>query len=154
MEMAPRRRDESIISKNIFIQFVTMGIYITALSILWFTMPVFRTFFETDAQFKTGYFALFMIAAIVNGFNVRTDNFNIFKDLDKNPNFLKVWLAMLIATVAFCMIDIIPALGFIGEMFNTTHFGIQGWGIVLALSVSMIPVDMLRKAIFKTYKNE
>lgn len=151
---APKRRDESIISKNIFIQFVTMGLYVTALSIIWFEVPVFRTFFDTEMQFRTGYFAFFIFISIMNGFNVRTDGFKIFGDLDKNENFMKVWLAMLGVTVLLCMIDIVPGLGFIGEMFETTHFGLRGWGIVLAMAVTIIPVDMLRKAIFQTQKNE
>lgn len=154
MNHAPKRRDESIISKNIFIQFVTMGLYVTALSIIWFEVPVFRTFFDTEMQFRTGYFAFFIFISIMNGFNVRTDGFKIFGDLDKNENFMKIWLAMLGVTVLLCMIDIIPGLGFIGEMFETTHFGLKGWGIVLAMAVTIIPVDMLRKAIFQTQKNE
>ena len=154
MSHAPKRRDESIISKNIFIQFVTMGIYITALSIMWFEVPVFRTFFDTDMQFRTGYFAFFIFISIMNGFNVRTDGFGIFKDLDKNKNFMKVWFAMLGSSALLCMIDIIPGFKFIGEMFSTTHFGLQGWIVVILLSITIIPVDMLRKAIFQTQKNE
>ena len=154
MKHPPKRRDESIITKNIFIQFVTMGLYVTILSILWFEIPFFRSFFDTEMQFRTGYFAFFIFISIFNGFNVRTDGFGIFKDLDKNENFMKVWLAMLCVTVVLCMIDIIPFCGFIGEMFETTYFGLKGWLLVVVMAITIIPVDMLRKAIFQTQKNE
>lgn len=149
MKHKPKRRDESIITKNIFIQFVTMGIYITALSIAWFELPFFRTFFETEEQFRTGYFAFFIFISIFNGFNVRTDGFCIFNDLNKNENFMKVWLAMLLTTVILCVIG-----GPIGEMFSCTRFGIQGWILVTLMAITIIPIDMIRKAIFHTAKNE
>ena len=149
MKHPPKRRDESIISKNIFIQFVTMGLYVTALSIIWFKIPFFRTLFETEEQFRTAYFAFFIFISIFNGFNVRTDGFGIFKDLKQNENFLKIWFAMLGVTILLCMIG-----GPIGEMFGCTRFGIQGWGIVSLLAMTIIPIDLVRKAIFKTYKNE
>lgn len=151
MNHPPKRRDESIISKNIFIQFVTMGVYITALSIVWFTVPFFRTFFETEEQFRTAYFAFFIFISIFNGFNVRTDTLAIFKDISKNENFLKIWFAMLGVTILICMIGgLVPA---IGNMFGCVPF-VNGWQLVLLLSVTIIPIDLLRKLIFKTYKNE
>lgn len=147
MTHKPKRRDESIITKNIFIQFVTMGIYITALSILWFELPFFSSFFDTEGQFKTGYFAFFILISIFNGFNVRTDGFRIFKDIKKNANFMKIWFSMLLVTIVLCMIG-----GPIGEMFGCARF-IKGWIPVILMAITIIPVDLLRKAIFKTYKN-
>lgn len=149
MNHPPKRRDESLISKNIFIQFVTMGLYITVLSVIWFNTEIFKGFFENEAQFRTGYFAFFIFISIFNGFNVRTDGFGIFKDLKGNPNFMKVWFAMLGVTVLLCLIG-----GPIGEMFGCTRFGIQGWLVVTALAASIIPVDLIRKAVFRTYRLE
>ena len=149
MHHKPKRRDESLITKNIFIQFVTMGIYITILSIMWFKIPFFRTFFETDNQFRTGFFAFFIFISIFNGFNVRTDGFGIFKNLKLNPNFMKMWLIMLFSTIILCMIG-----GPIGTMFNCTRFGIKGWILVTLIASTIIPIDLLRKCIFKTYLNE
>jgi len=158
MTHPPKRRDESIISKNIFIQFVFMGLYVTVLSILWFEVPFFRGFFAEgtvgDMQFRSAYFAFFIFASIFNGFNVRTDKLTIFKDLNKNPNFMKIWIIMFLTTIALCEIDIIPGCAFLGEMFTTAHFGITGWILVVLYAATVIPVDMLRKVIFKTYNND
>ena len=129
--------------------FVTMGIYVTILSILWFELPFFRSFFETDEQFKTGFFAFFILASIFNGFNVRTDGFGIFKDIKSNPNFMKVWFGMLLATIIICMIG-----GPIGVMFECYRFGIKGWIVATLLAITIIPVDLLRKVTFQTYKLE
>lgn len=150
MKEAPRRRDESIVSKKMFIQFCIMGTYLLGLSIMWFKSGLFEQFFKSEAQFKTGFFAAFMFSAILNGFNVRNEGFNIFKSIGQNKNFFKVLLAMLLATFAICMSSaVIPV---VGNMFSTKAFGITGWLIVLAVSIIIIPVDMLRKLICGTYK--
>ena len=149
----PRRRDESIVNKKMFIQFCVMGLYLLVMGICWFKTGFFNQFFVDEAQFKTGFFAAFMISAILNGFNVRNEGFNIFKDISKNGNFFKVLGAMLIATVVICIASVIPVVGpVIGSMFSTEFFGIAGWLAVLAVSLMIIPVDMLRKLICGTYK--
>lgn len=149
MKHAPKRRDESLINKNIFIQFVTMGLYVTALSIMWFTVPFFRNLFEDENQFRTAYFAFFIFISIFNGFNIRTDSVHIFKCLKENENFLKIWCTMFLVTILLCMIG-----GPVGEMFNCFRFGLNGWVMVSLLAFTIIPIDMLRKLVFRTYKNE
>ena len=152
MREKPRRRDESIISKKMGVQFVFMGLYLFAIAVLFFKLPMIRDLFPEgeigDAQLKTCFFATFMFMAIFNGFNVRTDKLNIFERLNENKSFIKVWLIMLGATVALCLIG-----GVIGEIFSCTRFGIMGWCVVLVAALSVIVVDMLRKLIFRTYKD-
>ena len=144
----PRERDESIVSKNMLIQFIVMGVYLLAMSVIWFKSGIFNGFFETETQFKTGFFAMFMFSAILNGLNVRSDGFDIFKGLKENKSFLTTMCAMLIATIIICCVSVIPMLG---KVFSTEIFGI-GWIPVLITSVIIIPVDMIRKLIFGTYK--
>ena len=155
----PRRRDESIISKNMAIQFVFMGLFLFASSILYFKLPFIRDLFpvgiDGEAQFKTGYFAMFMFMAIFNGFNVRTDNLNFFEKLDQNKSFVKVWLAMLLATVALCTASVLGSAGkVIGEIFSCSAFGITGWLFVIGAAFTVIFVDLIRKLIFGTYKTK
>lgn len=154
MKEKPRRRDESIVNRKMFVQFCIMGVYLLGVSIAWFFTPAIRDMFADDAQYKTGFFAAFMFAAIFNGFNVRNEGFNIFKDIKQNTNFLKVLGAMLAATVVLCEISLIPVVGpVIGEMFSTEAFGIIGWFAVIAFALIGVAVDMLRKLVFGTYKN-
>ena len=41
----------------------------------------------------------------------------------------------------------IPVFTWIGNMFSCVPFGIVGWGVVVVLAATMIPVDLLRKCI-------
>lgn len=140
----PRRRDESIISKPMFIQICSIGVYITLMSVMFFTVPFFASFFGSEAELRTGYFVLFMFSAIANGFNVRSNGYDIFSGFRENKNFLKVMGLMALSVVFIACIG-----GPIGEMFGCVRFGIQGWALVIAMALTVIPVDMLRKAITK-----
>lgn len=145
MKEKPRKRDESIVSKPMFIQFVSMGVYLLILGIVWFKSGLFNGFFANEAQLKTGFFAVFMFSAIFNGLNVRNDGFRIFERIAENGNFFKVFAAMLAATFAICQASMV--LPVIGSVFATEAFGITGWLVVIAVAAVIIPVDMLRKAI-------
>lgn len=149
MHEAPRRRDESIVNKNMFVQFTFMGIYLLAMALIWFNTEFIGSFFATPEELKTGFFAAFMIGSILNGLNVRSEGFDIFNRISENTNFFKVMGAMIGATVLLCIIG-----GQIGEIFSCTRFGIMGWIPVLLMSILIIPIDMLRKLIFGTYKNK
>lgn len=152
MKESPRRRDESIVSKKMFIQFCIMGAYLLVLSIVWFKSGLFNQFFANEDQFKTGFFAAFMFSAIFNGFNVRNEGFNILKGIKENKKFFKILIAMLVATFCICMSSLV--LPVVGNMFSTEAFGPLGWLIVLAVSIVIIPVDMIRKLLCGTYKNK
>lgn len=147
----PRRRDESIVSKKMFIQIVTMGIWLTILSIGFLKLSFFDRFFENDAQKYTAYFVLFILAALFNGFNVRDDGFAIFKGLNLNPGFLKVWFAIVAVQALIVNAGLVPFAVFkwIGNMFSCVPFHAGGWVVTAFLAVTMIPVDLLRKTIIK-----
>ena len=82
-----------------------------------------------------------------NGFNVRDDGFGIFKGLDQNPGFLKVFFTIILvqAVIVNAALVPFPVFTWIGNMFSCVPFGIQGWIAVVLLAVTMIPVDLLRK---------
>ena len=147
LDEKPRRRDESIVSKNMFIQFTFMGVYLLILGVVWFTNGFIGSLFGTPEQLKTGFFAAFMFSAIINGLNVRSEGFDIFKGVNQNKNFFKVMLVMLAATVFLCVVG-----GPIGDVFSCTRFAPIGWVAVIIAGILVIPVDMLRKLIFGTYK--
>lgn len=154
MTEAPRRRDESIISKAMAAQILIMAMWLTLVSFLFLKLPVFEDIFGSQEKLYTGYFVLFVVAALFNGFNVRDDGFAIFKGLKDNPGFMKVWFAIVIVQALIVNAALIPLTPFkwISSMFSCTPFGIAGWGIVLAVALTMIPVDLLRKAILKVTK--
>ena len=142
----PRRRDENMITKPLLIQLLIMGAWLVILSLVYLLVPIFRTFFENDAQFMTGYFSLFILSAVANGFNVRSDNCNIFERIKENPGFVKIMGIIVVIQVLLTI--------FGGEFFSATPFGIQGWLVVSAMALTMIPVDMIRKIITKSVSSK
>lgn len=149
MTEKPRRRDESIVSKKMMTQILTMGAWLTAVSFLYLKLPFFTDLFETQEQHLTGYFVLFIISALFNGFNVRDDAYGIFKGMDQNTGFLKVFFTIIFVQALIVNAALIPfpLFTWIGNMFSCVPFGIVGWITVVILGATMIPVDILRKAV-------
>jgi len=154
MKEKPRRRDESIVSKKMMAQIITMGAWLTFISFLYLKLPFFKNLFGSgdaynEAQHLTGYFVLFIVSALFNGFNVRDDGFGIFKGLNENTGFMKVFLIIVLVQAAIVNAALIPLPIFtwIGNMFSCVPFGIMGWVAVILLAATMIPVDMIRKCV-------
>ncbi|MDE6699887.1 MAG: HAD-IC family P-type ATPase, partial [Acetatifactor sp.] len=165
MKERPRRRDESIVSKKMMAQILTMGAWLTFISFVFLKLQFFADLFGgwavdesgqvlpgvPNSMHLTGYFVLFIVSALFNGFNVRDDRFAIFKGLDENTGFLKVFFTIILVQAAIVNAALIPLPVFtwIGNMFSCVPFGIMGWIAVVLLAVTMIPVDMVRKCIVK-----
>ena len=147
MAEAPRKRDESIVSKKMMGQILTMGIWLTVVSFIYLKVPFFVNLFANEEQHLTGYFVLFIVAALFNGFNVSDDGFAIFAGLNENKDFIKVFLIIIIVQALLVNAAIVPLAPFqwIGEMFSCVPFGIKGWIAVVLLACTMIPADMVRK---------
>ena len=147
MAEAPRKRDESIVSKKMMGQILTMGIWLTVVSFIYLKVPFFVNLFANEEQHLTGYFVLFIVAALFNGFNVRDDGFAIFAGLNENKDFIKVFLIIIIVQALLVNAAIVPLAPFqwIGEMFSCVPFGIKGWIAVVLLACTMITADMVRK---------
>lgn len=149
MREKPRRRDESIVSKPMMAQILTMAAWLTIVGFVYLKAPFFVNLFKNEEEHLTGYFVLFIVSALCNGFNVRDDGFGIFKGLDQNTGFLKVFF--LIIFVQFVIVNAalipVPVFTWIGNMFSCRPFGIAGWVAVILLSITVIPVDLVRKMI-------
>ena len=149
MSEKPRRRDESIVSRAMMGQILTMGLWLTALSFLFLKLPFFDQFFASQEQKLSAYFVLFIWCALFNGFNVRDDGARIFKGLDENTGFMKVFLTIIVVQALIVNAGLIPSLSWVGNMFSCVPFSPVGWAVVAVLAVTMIPVDLLRKAVTK-----
>lgn len=149
MTEKPRRRDENIVSPQMGAQILTMAIWVTVISFLYLKLPFFVNMFETQQKHLTGYFVLFIAAALFNGFNVRDDGFAIFSGLNQNKGFLQVFFAILLVQAFIVNAALVPLAPFqwISEMFSCVPFGINGWITVILLAATMIPVDLIRKMI-------
>lgn len=141
MNESPKRRDQSIVSKPMFIQFTVIGLIMTAFALLYFKSGVFNSLFDTETQMKTGFFVAFMSIAIFNGLNVRNDSFNVFERIGENPNFFKVEALMLVGTVIIAM--------FGGNLFGCEMPPVTSLIIMIVIGVVIIPLDLIRKVITK-----
>ena len=151
MTEKPRRRDENIISGSMASQILIMAAWLIVLSFAFLKIPFFEQFFGGQEKLYTAYFVFFVVAALMNGFNVRDTGFGIFSRLGENPGFLKVWVVIVLVQAAIVNAAMVPLEPFhwVSSMFSCTPFAIAGWGLVFLLAFTMIPVDLIRKALFK-----
>ncbi len=152
MTEKPRRRDENIVSPQMAAQIITMAVWVTVISFLYLKLPFFVSLFETPEKHLTGYFVLFIAAALFNGFNVRDDGFAIFARLGKNKGFLQVFFTIILVQACIVNAALVPLAPFkwISGMFSCVPFGIKGWFAVIVLAATMIPVDLIRKAVINS----
>ncbi len=166
MKEKPKRRNEPIISRYMMSQIITGSVWTFALSLemlLLGTLPKGSNisfleqwgwlrddaavgFNEQHAILHTVYFAFFIFIAVFNAFNARTDRLNLFDNLKKNKGFL----------IVFGIITVVQIL--------MTYLGrgiLSGWGlnatewlVVLVPAISIIPIDLMRKAIIGSGKDK
>ena len=82
-----------------------------------------------------------------NGFNARTEKLNLFDNLSRNKGFLTVF--GIIAAVQIAMTYIGLAVPAVGEILGCHGLNGTEWLLVLVMAISIIPVDLIRKAIAK-----
>ncbi len=146
MHEAPVRREANILTKEMVSAFLVGGIFITVFSLFFLNNDAIIELFvrngkPNQAVFMTAFFNLFVFMITLNSFNARTDRMNIFENLSKNKNFLRV-----IALIFFIQI-LFTYLG--GAILRTTPLTLEEWLITFLLSLAIIPVDLFRKLIVK-----
>ena len=143
----PRKRDESIISKAMAGRIGVEAVWAIILSFVYLKVPFFVNLFETSEQHITGYFVMFIVIALFNGFNVRDTKFGIFKGLNDNKNFIKIMIVIALIQAIIVYAGVVPFLGFLSKMFSCTPINPVNYLILIALSATIIPIDLVRKAI-------
>ncbi len=141
MKDKPVPRTASIVSKEMLIEIVISGAYITfiCLSIL-FLPPIRNLFGDVDVTYlKSALFATFMMAITFNGFNARTEYINVFQNLGRNKNFILVMLSIFALQFVF--------VTFGGEVLSVEALSVKSWIICIVLAFMVIPIDIVRKLI-------
>lgn len=148
MKEKPKKRDENIVSRKMFGAIFTGGIYILVISLIFLLVPWFGEFFGDKTwlgvrgnTLHTGYFTMFIMTAVFNAFNARTDELNLFDNMKGNKGFLKI-IALIV-----CVQIIMVYLG--SSVFDCYGLNILQWLTVLAFAAAVIPVDLLRKIIIE-----
>ena len=141
MKEKPKAKKESIINRYMASSIIWTSIYASVLCFIFLKLPFLRTIYQSDERLMTAFFGLFIFIDIFNSFNARTSRINIFANILKNKIFLSI--IIFIALVQICMIY------FGGEVFRTTGLTFFELQIMILIAFTVIPVDWLRKYIYK-----
>ena len=142
----PKSRTQSIVSGKMMNQIIFAGAWVTVLSFIFLKAPYFVEMFNTTEEHMTAYFSMFVLCAVFNGFNVRSENANIFENINENMSFLKVMGIIIVVQVLLTIIG--------GEMFSCTPISIGNWMVIILMAITIIPVDMIRKSIVNIFSKE
>ncbi len=140
----PKKKDEAIMNGYMYSQIIFTGAYSAFLCILFLKLPLFKHIIRVSASYEylmTAYFALFIFIGVSNAFNARTERLNLFSNLKQNIVF--------IITFSFIVLVQIYLIYHGGDLFRTYGLTLKELVIVLVLSFSVIPVDLLRKVYIK-----
>lgn len=144
MEEEPKSKNEKILNKYMINEIIITGLYSSILLILFLKLPIFKQMFRMDPEnkyFMTGFFTLFIFIAILNSFNARTSRINLLADIKKNPVFLGI--------IIFITVIQIIIIYFGGNIFRTYGLEIKEFIFLILISLTVVPVDWLRKYILK-----
>lgn len=104
-------------------------------------LPPIRDIFANEEVYATARFALLVIMATLNGFNIRTDELNLFKGINKNKMFTKI------AICIFALTFILAQFG--GAIMGCASMTLVQWIIIILLSLLIIPIDLVRKTLIR-----
>lgn len=103
--------------------------------------PIQKVFGSDETVYATVRFALLVMMATFNGFNIRTDGFNLFKGISKNILFIEIAVAI------FALTFVLAQFG--GEIMGCTALTATQWAITVGLAFMIIPIDLVRKAVIR-----
>lgn len=127
----------AIASSSVFITVVGLGILKNAFGILDFVASETS---DVTTYNKTFMFAFFIYAIIFNSLNTRSEKFNLFEHIGQNKRFIYVM------SLIFVLQTVLIYIG--GSLFGTVPISLKALFVAMALGVLIIPIDMIRKAIY------
>jgi calcium-translocating P-type ATPase len=144
----PPRRDEPLITADMWSSILINGGVIALLSIVFLTSDFTRELFSgghpvpsdaAQAKFLTAFFAFFVFVQIFNTFNARTQGLNLWEHLIDNRLFSIIIPSIMAIQVSF--------ITFGGEVLRTVGLTAREWMVVLLMALVVIPIDLLRKGV-------
>lgn len=135
-------KNAPLISRSLLSQVLwsTIG-FVAVFGIL--ALPSVRGYFDAPSAYMSARFALLVIMAIINGFCVRVDGFNLFARIRSNPMFIMVAIGV-VATTMFCVT-------FGGSILQLSPLSPIQWVIVFALALLIIPINFVRLALRRAH---
>ena len=140
MNEQPKDKNEPIVNQYMKDEIIFTGAYSAILCIIFLKSPWIHHFFRNgvdDKYLMTAFFGLFIFMGIFNSFNARTHRLNLLAHLYQNRVFILVILFIL-----FVQVNLIY---FGGSLFRTFGLTVCEFIVTLMFSVTVIPVDWMRK---------
>jgi calcium-translocating P-type ATPase len=144
MKELPKKRNEEIINKYMLNEILITGLYSSLLCIIFLKSNFISSLFRSstnDEYLLTAFFGLFIFMSIFNSFNARTDRLNILGNITKNKVFLII--------ILFIVVVQIIMIYFGGSVFRTSGLNINEFIVMLLISTTVVPIDLIRKIIIK-----
>ena len=144
MNEPPKKKAESIINSYMINQIILDGLYSMLICIFFLKSGFIRSIYRIDINDKyimTAFFGLFIFIDIFNAFNSRTHRINTFSNLSKNKIFIIIFMFITIVQIILIYYG--------GELFRTNGLTIKEFIVMLIVSFSVIPFDIIRKILMK-----
>ena len=138
----PKDRSAPIVSKKMLTTIVLGGAYMTLVAIFFYKSSFIAEMFRSaphNIYIYTGFFCTYIFMAVANGFNVRVSGVNLLENLRLNKGFLDVMTLIVAIQIALTFVG--------GRILRTSPLNLEEWLVVIALSLSIILVDLLRKLL-------
>ncbi len=150
----PKRRDESIISKEMKNRLAVSTAWIFIISLFILTAQLIPSaplwnFVRNDSVIKedmlffpylsTFYFTFFIFSAVFNSLNVRSEKLNVFDHIGENRNYFLIMTLIVLIQIGLA--------SFGGELMGCYGMNVKEWTAVVLISSTIIAVDIIRKLI-------
>lgn len=139
MAEPPKKREENIITRDMWSSILFNGIFIAMFSMVFLKLDYIYSLFHSREAFLTAFFGFFVFINNFNKFNVRVEEINLFDHILKNKGFLKV---------VFMIFSIQVLLTYFGgAMFRTVALQPMEWVYITIMAFAIVPFDLARKSI-------
>ncbi len=139
----PKKKNEKIMNSYMISEILITGFYTTILFVFFLKVPFVKNLFSSNEAFMTAFFGLFIFAGLFNSFNAHTSRINILAHVLKNKMFIII--------MAFIVIVQVILMYYGGEMFRTVPLTLKEFMIMILFSITVVPVDIIRKIMCKKY---
>ena len=142
MDEKPRNRTESIVSAKMLINIILTSVWLAAVG---FVMMFKNVDALTVYQMQAMYFVFYIWGSLFNGFQCRSDGFDIFVGIKDNKNFIKIPLIIVVAQAAIICVGLIPVLRPVSLVFGCEPIAAIYWAQAILLGLTVLPIGCITK---------
>lgn len=142
MDEKPRNRTESIVSAKMLINIILTSVW---LAVVGFVMMFKNVDALTVYQMQAMYFVFYIWGSLFNGFQCRSDGFDIFAGIKDNKNFIKIPLIIVVAQAAIICVGLIPVLRPVSLVFGCEPIAAIYWAQAILLGLTVLPIGCITK---------